>query len=332
MPNDDLGDRLTRWGHESTPDLDGAFANRLETDLRVQSLAPDPRRRFGALLFRPALVLGVAAVVVMGFLFVQMNDDEGAEVFLVAAEGTSVSIPGSPTTVDGVAGLDLPEGTQIRVGPNGSAIVAGVVLEAGTTAMIVDGQIELFDVPTDRVPTDRVPTDRPTTTTVPPTSDSVRNDRPPTSPSTSTAPTSTVTPATAPPATATPRTTIAPATTSSTSTTRPSTTVPSTPTTADPAPSTTVPTDRRVAVELSVEAVRNQQAVLAWRVSGSSDAIAAWEVRARRGDEVQRIVLIRESAARRLRVEIPARNVMYKVLARAADGTILAQSEWVGLG
>lgn len=322
MRDDDLNDRLEGWGGETTPDVDPRFANSLETDLRLRAAEVSSRGGLFHLLFRPAVIAGVTMAAVVGFLFVRSGED-AVDVFIAAAEGTSVSIPGDAELTDGVAGLDLPEGSRIDVGPDGSATVAGVVLEAGTTARIVDGQLEIVDVPSDRPP-DRPTTtigDRPTTT-IGPTADS---DEPAATDGPATTAPSDVPPTTRPDDTAS-------------TTTRPTTTTPATTIVPDTAPQTTStepprtePTDRNVDVKLDVGRVREQQSLLRWEVAGSVDAIAGWEVRVRSGDGVRRVALIREPDARRLRVEIPGRNAMYKVIARAADGTNIGESEWVRL-
>ena len=121
--------------------------------------------------------------------------------------------------------------------------------------------------------------------------------------------------------TTTPRTTLPPETEPPTTTTEPATTV----------PETKPPDDPEVTVDLRLGPVSDGQANLRWRVDGDVDAVAGWEVRMRRGDVNRRVALIRQPSVRRLRVEIPGRFVEYRVIARAADGTVIGESGWAGL-
>ena len=82
-------------------------------------------------------------------------------------------------------------------------------------------------------------------------------------------------------------------------------------------------------IDLSIGDRRGAQAVLRWTADGALDAVAGWEVRVRRGDEVRRVALIREPEARRLRVEVPGRNAEYMVIARNQAGDVIGRSAWV---
>lgn len=316
MTDDELDSRLERWGRSSVPDVDGAFANRLETDLRMQATAAESSpRRFGVLL-RPAMIMAAVALVVVGYVMFAAGGD-GDDVVLVAADNTTVSIPGSPTTIVGVAGFELPDGARLVVGPDGSATVAGIVLEPGTVAEIVDGRVELFDVDSALATTSS--TSIPTTTTGQPTtsgpqtSDSSAPPSPSSGPATTAAPptTSDRTTSTVAPTTSQQPNTSAPPTTDGTST-----------------PPTTRPADRP-SITLLAEQLRDRQVLLSWQVDGGEDVIAGWEIRVRSGDASRRVALIRDPDARRLRVERTDRVVEYQVLARAAGGDVLGRSAWV---
>ena len=63
MTDNDLNERLRAWGNEPTPPIDGAFANRLEVDLRVRATNPDRRRPWFSLLLRPSFVAAALLVV-----------------------------------------------------------------------------------------------------------------------------------------------------------------------------------------------------------------------------------------------------------------------------
>lgn len=342
MTDDDLTERLRRLGSDRVPSVDGAFANRLEADLRDIHDRPPHRSRIPDLLVRPVAVLA-ALVIVVGVVAVLQRDDDRPGVAMVAADGTTVSIPGDASLVPGRAGLDLPDGTRIEVAEGGAAVVDGVVLEAGSSAVVVDGRIELLRSPTATATDPVVPstTTTPTTTGVPTTAGA------------STAPTPTDTSASA--TTDPPRTTVAPTTgprpsdsqpstttdTDSTTTSPPTTnevdaTTVSTETTRAPSESTTEPpptsaSDRTV-IGLVIGPVRDGEATLMWQVDGPTDAIAGWEVRIEREGATRSIAFIRFAEARRLRVEVPDQRVAYRVIARSGGDGVLARSPWVSPG
>ena len=146
MGDDELEERLESMSTRPTPPVDPGFGNRLESELRRQFAEPATRRgSIMDVLLRPGVVVGMAAAVIAVVLIVAQRDTP-VDLVMDSAEGTSISIPGQSETIDGVAGLSLPEGSRIVVAPEGSAVVADVVLDGGTTAEIVDGQLELVDV------------------------------------------------------------------------------------------------------------------------------------------------------------------------------------------
>ncbi len=337
--NDDLDDRLESWGRSPAPEVDGAFANRLETDLRAGG-ADSATRGFrpGALL-RPGFVVA-ALILIVGVVVVLRRDTEPV-VQMVAADGTTVSIPGAAATRAGAAGLELPEGSRIIVGPEGSAVVAGVVLEAGSTALITDGRVDVVEAGAVRdveAPDATPPTTTPTTSVAPTTTaPAATDDIAPT-----TIPPTTDRPVTDEPSESTTSTTVADDTVRTTtttvvpdsipSTTEPGTTVP--PTTKPPADEPVDPPPVDVAplrVALEIGPVRNGQATLQWTTTGDTTDVAGWIVRIKRGDSSEIIALLREPDARRLRVAIPDREVQFRVVARDGAGEVLAASRLVGV-
>ena len=287
MGNDELEERLESISTRPTPPVDPGFGNRLESELRRRFAEPATRRgSIMDVLFRPGVVVGMAAAVIAVVLIVAQRDIP-VDLVMDSAEGTSISIPGQSETIDGVAGLSLPEGSRIVVAPEGSAVVADVVLDGGTTAEIVDGQLELVDVAPE--------TTRPGTTV------------PGTTIPGSLVPESTV------PDTTTPETTVP-------QTTVPKTTVPETTVPATVSP-TTVPIDTRstttqapgsgvlIPVRLTLEPTDDARAVLRWQIRAESeDEIAYWTIRARSNEVTRTVAVVRQANVRVLRVALPKRS------------------------
>lgn len=333
MTDDDLQQRLDALGRRDTPMVDPTFADGLESDLRAMAAAP-ARPSLLAVLLRPSVVVVALAVLAGVAFFLSRPDDAGLE--FAAAEGTSVSIPGSPELSAGVVGQSIPDGTRITVGPEGSATVGGVILDPGTVAIVVNGVVEVIELPPTRGP------DAPDTT-VAPTEDSP-------APTTSTASTTTA-PTTEGPTTlaptdreptatdatteATASTAAAPTTTEAdgaptTSTSSPPSTTESSTTTSAPT-TTTVPAREPIAptITLSINVGENGRALLEWAVDGDTDEIAGWVVRRGRGDDAMPAAVIRRPEARRQRVDLPDRNVAWMVVARNTDGEVIARSNLV---
>lgn len=322
MGDDELEERLESMSTRPTPPVDPGFGNRLESELRRQFAEPATRRgSIMDVLFRPGVVVGMAAAVIAVVLIVAQRDTP-VDLVMGSAEGTSISIPGQSETIDGVAGLSLPEGSRIVVAPEGSAVVADVVLDGGTTARIVDGQLVLVDVapettrPGTTVPGTTIPGSRIPESTVPNT----------TTPET-TAPTTTA------PDSSAPRSTVPP-------TTVPKTTVPETTVPATVSP-TTVPVDTRstttqgpgsdvlIPVRLTLEPTDNARVVLRWQVRAESeDEIAYWTIRARSNEVTRTVAVVRQANVRVLRVELPDQPTGYRVLGHSADGALVAASAW----
>ena len=330
MTDDDLHRRLEALGRRETPMVDPAFADGLEANLRAMAATP-ARPSLLARVLRPSVVVAALAVLAGVAFFVSRPEDAGLE--FAAAEGTSVSIPGSAELSAGVVGQPIPDGTRITVGPDGSATVGGVILDPGTVAIVVNGVVEVVELP----PATTVPPGATSTTAAPveepaesTTAAAPTTAAPTTEPPTTVAPDdgeSTTTEATASTAAA-PTTTEADA--AATTTTAPSTTVEPSTTTSAPT-TTTVPAREPIAptITLSISVGENGRALLEWTVDGDTDEIAGWVVRRGRGNDAMPAAVIRRPEARRQRVDLPDRNVAWTVVARNADGEVIARSNIV---
>ncbi|MEE9414702.1 MAG: hypothetical protein V3V01_05405 [Acidimicrobiales bacterium] len=332
--NDELNKRLDSLGEGRVPPVDGAFANRLEADLRASAFEPKSKRFNLGWLFRPG-VLVAAAVAVIGGIFVASIDSD-PQLQMTAAQGTTVSIPGSTTFQSGAAGLALPDGTRIDVGPDGSAIVAGVVLEADSSALVVDGGVEITNTGAPLAPPDtNAPQAPPSTRANPATTPPTRAPSPTTSQPSSDNTEPVATPTTETPVPRPTSTTVVrdtPAPTTSIAPVR--TTLPPPPTTAlapppvtQPPPPTIEPTPLIISIEMGP--IRNRQSTIRWNVEGDTEAIAGWTVSTKQGDSRSILANLRQPRARRLRVAITARPIQFRVSARSADGSVLATSDWV---
>ena len=331
MTDDDLQRRLDALSRRETPMVDPAFADGLESDLRAMA-ATSARPSLLAMVLRPSVVVAALAILAGVAFFVSRPD--AARLEFAAAEGTSVSIPGSPEVSAGVVGQPIPDGTRITVGPDGSATVGGVILDPGTVAIVVNGVVEVIELP-------------PTTTLVPDgSSTTVAPTEEPTESTTSAAPT-TSTPTTEAPTTRAPDggepttteptgSTAAPTTTEAVAAT--TTTTPASPTTTtEPPTSSSAPTTTSVparepatpTITLSINVGENGRALLEWTVDGDADQIAGWVVRRGRGDDAMPAAVIRRPEARRQRVDLPDRNVAWMVVARNAEGEVIARSNIV---
>ncbi len=331
MTDDDLQRRLDALGRSDTPMVDPAFADGLESDLRAMAAAPQ-RATPLAWLLRPSVVIAALAILAGFAFFVSRSEPAGLE--FAAADDTSVSIPGAPDLASGAAGQALPEGARIMVGPDGSATVGGLILDPGTVAIVVNGVIEVVELPADISPptsttttsvaetTTTTTAERDTTTTVSPTATAdAADDRTSTTETTVDEETTPTTVASDRSTTAT--TTEAPTTTTSTTTT----TVPST---TSEAPATTAPAEAAPpTIELTINEGPLGRTFLEWTVTGDTSEIAGWVVRRGRGDDSVPIAVIRRPEARRQRVDVPDRDVAWTVVARNADGEVIARSNLV---
>lgn len=346
---DDLEQQLQRWGDETAPSPDPAFANRLEADLRSaayfgrRTTAPEPRRRW---VLRPAFVMAtVALVALVAAVALNITDGDPVDTLVMGdSSDTTVTLPGG-TVQEGGEGLELPDGTVIDVGPDGFATVDGVVLGPDSRALVVDGHLELLDPdarepsgPDDPTDETALPTIDPAVATATPTPTptpiGVPVDPPPATPP---VPTSTPAPTrrpadVAPEPTPTRAPTVRPTATPMAvdPTPTPTSTATATPSSAVPTPTATPePEPARPRVDLGRTYLGPERAALVWTVT-RGDAIAGWEVRIRRGDTIRTVAVLRHGAARELVVERPMRNtVFYRVIARDAAGRVLAQSNEV---
>ncbi|MCP5027249.1 MAG: hypothetical protein GY929_13295 [Actinomycetia bacterium] len=314
---DDPRDRLADLGSTEAPPPDPVFAERLEQRLRsVATVSPTPatppprRGRWTGLVLRPSVAVAIIALIgIVGATVFRASDSPDEVLALTAARSSTMVLPDG-TEIAAMAGLEVPDGAIIEVGPDGAVTIGGIDYQAGTILEITDGRVRtISDRPDDQ------PTDRPAP---PPTSGPERvvdqpsvTDRP--SPPPTNAPVSPPLASTAPPSSAVDR---PPASPSSTSTA---------PTTVITAP----------AVTLEAVGLAEGRWRLVWSISGDT-SITGWVVRGAAGDPApdprgpagRLVASLRESAQRELVVRPPAdaAEVAYVVEARGADGTLLATS------
>ncbi len=303
---DEVQRRLEQWGNDEQPSVDGAFANRLDSDLRAMHHSTSETKRP---FWQPAVLALAALLVVAGgvFAFTRTRTDD-LVVVMAAATETEVVLPDGEI-VNGAAGLELPDGTQITVGADGSAVIAGVVLEAGTQAVINDGQLEIRTQPdaTDSEVTGPSSTVAPTTTTRPSDRDST----------------------TAPPST---RATTSSTRRTTTSTTRRSTTTAvTTPQTTSPPTSADQPSTTTADLVVVLEwAERDGRVRLTWTYAGP-DTLAGWRVTVTSGDRLRTLAVLRDPAARAITVERLDGAASYRVIALDGDGAVIAESNTVAV-
>ena len=319
--DDELHDRLGAWGDERGPDVDPAFAQRLEADLRSAAYfapragATPPRRRHP--LLRPGFVLGALVLVALASaVLLARTGGDGTDVLVIEETGgATVTLPGG-SSMPATDGTELPDGTIVEVSPAGFAVIGGIVLPPDSRALIIDGVVELLDVTPESTPT-AAPSATPTSTPdvqieVPPigvTPEPEPTQRPQLEPAPTTRPTPTArpqpTPTTRPTATPEPRPTTSPA----------------------PDPTPTVAPEPEITLERSN--IGPQRARLAWAVT-DAESVRRFEVRIRRGDTIRTAAVLRRPDARQLVVERPERDrVFYRVLAIGEDGQVLARSNEV---
>ena len=318
------------------PPPDPAFVEMLDARLRVAHA--DARPAGGAALglgvrWLPALAVStLLAVGLVGALALARGGDSAAVVMTVASD-TSVYLDGTP--MPGRAGLELPDGARIVVGPTGEAVVDGVVLSAGSEAVVVDDRVTLVaadDELADRPPPVSVapPITGSTTTITRPEGD--RRDDAPTSTAldadrTTTRPTT----GDGGPATSA---TVAPEPTRPTSTrpatTRPSTT-PSSVATASSGATTATTAPAAGQISLTVTPVGDDRLRLEWAI-GPDLAPMGWRVMAGAGDR-QAILLVIRSGDARTATLIRAETVGRDLWVEAVDGAghTLAASEPVAI-
>ncbi|MBT8240666.1 MAG: hypothetical protein KJN63_05515, partial [Acidimicrobiia bacterium] len=180
------------------------------------------------------------------------------------SQDSTVILPDG-TELDSPTSLDLPDGTRIEVGADGSAEVDSVILDAGSVAEIVDGRLEILSQPTDT-----------TTSTI----------RSTTAPTTSTPPSSGPS-STAPPTPVRETSTSSVDRTTSTPTTRPTDSLPV-----------------EVDIRLTATQTTRSEVALEWTVT-ATERIGGWEVQLRDGERTTTIARLRDPRARRLVVTRP---------------------------
>lgn len=292
MNDEELRDQLDSWGNSSSPPVDNVFADNLETSLRVA--AADRNGHRTRPIWQPlAGIVTVAVIVLAGFIALDgARNGDGHVILLSASQDSLVMLPDG-TRLDSPSALDLPDGTRIEVGPDGSASVGDVVLEGGSVAEIIDGQVEVLTNPTDATPPSRSST------------------------------------TTEPPSDTRPSTTAPPTTSNGTATSQTDRT---TTTTTPPTTRSTEARPIDIQVVLWVTEASPSQTLLEWSATGA-DGIMGWEVRAGRGDRVTTVAVLRDPSARRLTVVPPDRGSMtYVVIARGRGGTTVAESNPVTVG
>lgn len=103
----------------------------------------------------PALTLGagaLATVVLAGALFGTFDRGDSDVLSLAAAVDTTVVMPGGHT-VAGHTGLQLPNGTVVWTGPNGSASAGTVEIGPGIEAVVNAGRLRLSPLGANADPT-----------------------------------------------------------------------------------------------------------------------------------------------------------------------------------
>lgn len=275
MKDEELQQQLAEWGRAATPDPNATFADNLESGLRAMGVQRAQPRPIWQLLSGVA----AAALLVIAGIFALDRYGESDLVVMSASEDTAVFLP-SGTELDSPSQLGLPDGSRIEVGPDGSASVGDVVLDAGSVAEIVDGRVEVLRSPTETAPTTAVPT-----TTQPPT---------------------TTAPTTQPP----------------TTTDRTTSTQPERTTTTSTRPTGSISPEIRVELTAALE---RRDVLLRWTAT-ESDRIAGWEVRSISGDRTATVAVLRDPAARELRVSRPDRTVAYQVFALDRASEVVAES------
>ncbi len=318
---DELEQQLHRLGSTSPPAPDPAFANRLETDLRLLAIDTQGVRRP---IWRPVLSALAASVLVMVGVFslMRLNPTPSDELVMSAAHQTSLVLPDG-TEVVASDGTYLIDGTRIVVGRDGGAVIGSLVLLPGTVAVVVDGQIEILGPPESGEPVDG---GSPSTTTSPTTS-------PPTTTIETSGPTTTGRTDDEVVGEAEPQRTTT-TTTGTTSTASDS----STTTTTSVQPSTTGPRlapGGPVSPVLQVETVSDRRARLIWTVL-DDDQIAGWVIMSERDDMTSTVAVLRDPEARQVTVERPSEGVInYWVVAKDSTGNVRHLSNTVavtGLG
>lgn len=317
-----LGDLAATDG----PPPDPRFVEQLDARLRVahaQGVGAGRGPAAGARAWwRPVVGVAAALVVAIGVVgAVALRREAPTEVVMTVASDTSVFLEDGP--VPGTSGLVLPDGARIVVGPDGEAVVDGVVLPAGSEAIVVDDRVTLIVVDADRAPADDEQRDPPPLSIPPSTRDQAATDDT-ADPDRQTDRTTSSTTTSTPEATDS-RPVDSTTTTAGTDPTRPPTTRPATTTSAP----TTTRSDRLV---LTATPVDDGRIRLDWTVPADL-APAGWRVRALAGDREATLLAIRGGDARSAtleRAQTDGRSVWIEAVDRA--GRILAASDPISIG
>jgi hypothetical protein len=140
MRRDEAVHRLVELGRTEVTSVDPAFADRLDARLRVMVVAETSRRPSRWPRFAVATVVVVAAV----FAVLALASRSGGVPTATVAFATNASVEFPDGSVaDDPEGLELPDGSVIRVAMDGSAVVAGVTLGPGDTAVVRDGRVDV---------------------------------------------------------------------------------------------------------------------------------------------------------------------------------------------
>ncbi len=329
--NDELEQRLRDLGASEYPGPDPAFANRLETELR---LGFDRKTTVKRPLWQPVVGL-VSLFLLVGALVFGSGlgrRTQATELVMSSAESTTLVLPDGSQAV-ATDGWVLSEGTRIMVGSNGGAVIDDLFLPPGTAALIVGGQVEILnsdfgsrpspdigsrpspDRGQDSSPDGATPT---STTALAPDQTDRRTEPVPTTVDSDRSSTTRV----SPPTTIRgdqPTTSLGPATTLVGSTVDEVGQGPSTSTTAPVDPSATLEQ-----VTVSQTRVR-----LVWTIN-TPGRVAGWVVLARADGPARTVAILRDHTSRELTIERPVEgNVSYWVVARLDSGEVLTESNQV---
>jgi hypothetical protein len=353
--DNDLETTLERLGADGGPPADPAFANRLDAALRTAHAERLTEQRRRSLWLPIAAAVSAIATVIVGVMFwmAVVDGEASSDLVMTAATDTDVVLPGEATTV-GTPGLLLPDGARILVGPNGEAVVDGVVLGPGAEAVVTDGRLELLE-PADRDNPDlaSVPT------TEPPPTGPADAGSPDTDPSTTRTMSDSTTPvtdaatdrtrpdgdrgddqrdpgrSTTVPKTSTTDDRRTTATSSGPSTSRPqqtSSTAETAPTRPTAAPTTTT-TSEAASVTLTATALPRGRVRLDWEttnIGAAPGTPAGFRVEAAVDDRASTLVVIRSPSVRSTTIErLAAADAVYWVEALDSDGNIVAASNAV---
>jgi len=163
-------ERLTELGERSVEGPSPRFASALERRL-VQGAGLAAGATLLALPTRhrsltPVVTLGagaLATVVLAGALFGTFGRGGSDVLSLAAAVDTTVVMPGGHT-VAGRTGLELPNGSVVWTGPNGSASAGTVEIGPGIEAVVDAGRLHLSPLGANASPTVATPTPSPAAT------------------------------------------------------------------------------------------------------------------------------------------------------------------------